>query len=108
MSSVSPPPSEQPQPARLTAAEELVLMLRQVTPTSEDEDDEGLGGGGQQFSSSPARTSTANSYFNEVEGSSPSSGPIRSHEHRVARRFADRSKLLPYQKDGLDELVKVC
>ncbi|PPQ80667.1 hypothetical protein CVT25_001629 [Psilocybe cyanescens] len=106
MSSVSPPPSEQPQPARLTAAEELVLMLRQVTPTSEDEDDEGLGGGGQQFSSSPARTSTANSYFNEVEGSSPSSGPIRSHEHRVARRFADRSKLLPYQKDGLDELVK--
>lgn len=99
-------PSQQPEAlVPLTPEEELARMMRQVTPSLDDDfEDEHTGGGGQQRLSSP---SGATSGVSEADGISPSSGLFRSNELRAARRLAERLNLFPYQRDALNELVKV-
>lgn len=102
----SPSPDRQ-SPAPLSAAEELSRMMREVTPLGDDEGiniDLASTSGGQQMSS------PSHGAVSSADGVSPlfgPSGPMRSIEQRAARRLADRLNLFPYQKDALNELVKV-
>ncbi|KAF8816243.1 hypothetical protein BYT27DRAFT_7248550 [Phlegmacium glaucopus] len=105
MSSPSPP-GPQELSAPLTTAEELTQMIRQVSPVDNDEDDDPFGGGSRLISFSP-NPGTTTSVNREADGITPSSGPLRSNEHRAARRLADRLGLFPYQKEALKELIKV-
>jgi hypothetical protein len=98
---MSSPLRQSRSPAPLTPADELLRMMREVTPL---EDDEGSASGGRQMSS-PSR-GTASSQAEDVFSPS-SAGPMRSIEQRAARRLADRLNLHPYQKEALNELVKV-
>ena len=111
---MSSPPHRQsrsPAPQALTVADELARMMREVTPL---EDDEGANpantscvSGSQTSSPSNHGTDSPESPDSDGPGVSPSSGPMRSIEQRAARRLADRLNLFPYQKDALNELVKV-
>jgi hypothetical protein len=95
-------PSPQQAPAPLTPEEELANMMREVTPPLDDDlEDERVGRGSQQTSSSPSRATF------EAGGINPSSEPVRSNELRAARRLAEKLNLFPYQRDALNELVRV-
>jgi hypothetical protein len=76
-------------------------MMREVTPPFDDLEDEHVGRGSQPTSSSPSRATF------EAGGINPSSGPVRSNELRAARRLAEKLNLFPYQRDALNELVRV-
>lgn len=94
-------PSPQQAPAPLTPEEELARMMREVTPPPNDDlEDEHIGRGGQQTLSSPSCVTS------EADGITPSSGPVQSNE-QAAQRLAERLNLFPYQRDALNELVKV-
>lgn len=98
---MSSPYRQSRSPAPLSPADELARMMREVTPLDDEDADIVSTGGGQQMSS-PSRGTES------VElGVSSSFGPMRSIEQRAARRLADRLNLFPYQKEALNELVKV-
>src|ERR1700678_830013 len=100
-------PSPRQQSPAFSTEEELAQMMRQVTPLDDEENNDDPFIGGQQASSSPTH-GTATSVDAEADGMTPSSGPLRSNEQRVARWLADRLNLFPYQKEALNTLVKVC
>src|SRR5271163_1675288 len=104
---MSSPSSRQQTLAPLTQADELESMMREVTPPF-DEDDLVSESGQQTTSPSHGAVASSNGEANgEVDGISPSSGPLRSNEQCAAQRVADRLNLFPYQKEALDRLVKV-
>jgi hypothetical protein len=108
MSTPTPPPSSPNRsstPLQLTADEELEAFMREPTPMLLG-DEHGVGEEEQQGSTGPAASPGFD--FSDSVGIDPSSGPVRSNEHCMARQLAVKVNLRPYQKEALDHLVKVC
>jgi hypothetical protein len=97
-------PGHSSSPGHRTADEELEAFMWEETPAL-GEDDE-LGEEGQQGATPSAEPSSFD--LSNPGGIEPSSGPVRSNEQRIARQLAVRSSLHAYQKEALDDIVKVC
>jgi hypothetical protein len=109
MSTPTPPPASPNRsstPLQLTADEELEAFMREPTPMLLEGDEHRVGEEEQQGSTGPAASPGFD--FSDSVGIDPSSGPVRSNEHRMARQLAVKVNLRPYQKEALDHLVKVC
>ena len=96
-------PSHSSSPGNRTADEELEAFMREETPAL-GEDDE-LGEEGQQGATPSAESPSFD--LSNAGGIEPSSGPVRSNKQCIARQLAVRSNLHAYQKEALDDLVKV-